>query len=227
MPAPKSMKGGPDRGGFVAAGRQNLDLAAGSGAMCLRLRDLGFVPTACDLVSENFRLHDAVEFVELNLNEPLPDCFRAMFDGVVAAEIIEHIENPRHLLRQCFKALKPGGLLIVSTPNIGSPASRAAYVRTGAFRWFGDRNYTTDGHITPITLSGLRMMMAEAGFLPGEVASVGAVGWKGTAHWKTRLLVGLIGFLARDKPPTGDVLVATCRRPVAATWRDACDRRLR
>ena len=190
-----------------------LDLAAGSGAMCRRLSDLGFVPTACDLVGENFRLHGEVDFFELNLNQRLPDCFGAMFDCVVATEIIEHIENPRHLLRQCFNALKPGGLLIVSTPNIGSPASRAAYLRTGDFRWFGDGNYTIDGHITPITPSGLRRMMAEAGFAPGEIASVGAIGWKGISHWKTRLLVGLVDLLARDRPPTGDVLVASCRRP--------------
>jgi SAM-dependent methyltransferase len=198
---------------LLPAGARILDLAAGSGALCLRLKDLGFVPTACDLVAENFRLHDKVDFFELNLNRPLPDCFSAMFDCVAATEIIEHIENPRHLLRQCFNALKPGGLLIVSTPNIGSPASRASYVRTGEFRWFSDEHYTTDGHITPITLLGLRLMLAEAGFTPGDITSVGAVGWKGKIHWKTRLLVGLVEFLARDRPLTGDVLVVSSWRP--------------
>lgn len=210
-----------DKVGQIAAvslrpGARILDLAAGSGAMSLRLKDLGFVPTACDLVAENFRLHDQVEFFELNLNRRLPDCFAALFDCVVATEIIEHIENPRHLLRQCFNALKPGGLLIVSTPNIASPASRAAYVRTGEFRWFSGENYTTDGHITPITLAGLRAMMTETGFAPGEITSVGAVRWDGIVHWKTRLLVGLVEFLARDKPLSGDVLVVSARRPVSA-----------
>jgi 2-polyprenyl-3-methyl-5-hydroxy-6-metoxy-1,4-benzoquinol methylase len=200
----------------LAPGARVLDLAAGSGAMCLRLKDLGFVPTACDLVAENFRLHDQVDFFELNLNQRLPDCFGAMFDCVVATEIIEHIENPRHLLRQCFNALKPEGLLIVSTPNIASPASRAAYVRTGEFRWFDGENYTKDGHITPITLSGLRTMMAETGFAPGEITSVGAVGWKGMIHWKTRLLVRLVEFLARDEPLPDDILVVSCWRPALA-----------
>src|SRR5689334_23289424 len=118
-----------------------LDLAAGSGAMCLRLKDLGFVPTACDLVPENFRLHGEVDFFEMDLNQRFPDCFHTAFDCVIAIEIIEHIENPRQFLRKCFNALQPNGLLILSTPNIGSPAARAAYVRTGEFRWFGDRNY--------------------------------------------------------------------------------------
>jgi 2-polyprenyl-3-methyl-5-hydroxy-6-metoxy-1,4-benzoquinol methylase len=196
-------------------GARVLDLAAGSGAMCLRLKDLGFAPTACDLVAENFRLHEEVDFVELNLNQRFPDCFNAMFHCVVATEIVEHIENPRNFLRQCFNALQPGGLLILSTPNIGSTASRAAYVRTGEFRWFAEQNYRTDGHITPITLFGIRTIMAEAGFAIGEISSVGAVGWNGIIHWKTRLLVRLVEFLARDKPPPGDVLVVSGRRPAS------------
>ena len=192
-----------------------LDLAAGSGAMCLRLKDLGFVPTACDLVPENFRLHGEVDFFEINLNQRFPDCFRAVFDCVIAIEIIEHIENPRHFLRQCFNVLQPSGLLIISTPNIGSPASRAAYVRTGEFRWFSDRNYRVDGHVTPITLFGMRTMVAEAGFAISDISSVGAIASRGVMHWKTRLLVRLIEFLARDKPLSGDILVVSARRPAS------------
>jgi len=189
-----------------------LDLAAGTGAMCLRLKDLGFVPTACDLVPENFRLHGEVDFFEMNLNNCFPVGFRAVFDCVIAIDIIEHIENPRHFLHQCFAALQPSGLLIISTPNIGSPTSRAAYVRTGAFRWFHDENYRVDGHITPITLFGMRTMIEEAGFTTSAITSVGATSSRGIMHWKTRLLVKLIEFLARDKPLSGDILVVSARR---------------
>jgi hypothetical protein len=34
-------------------------------------------------------------------------------------------------------------------------------------------------------------------------------------HWKTRLLVRLIEFLARDKPLSGDILVVSARRSAA------------
>jgi 2-polyprenyl-3-methyl-5-hydroxy-6-metoxy-1,4-benzoquinol methylase len=39
------------------------------------------------------------------------------FDIVIAGEIIEHVENPGGLIRNLKKHLKPGGLLVVTTPN--------------------------------------------------------------------------------------------------------------
>jgi SAM-dependent methyltransferase len=197
----------------LTSGALVLDVAAGSGAMCRRLQDLGFTPTACDIVSEKFRLHGDVDFFEIDLNQHFPDHFRAMFDCVIAMEIIEHLENPWHFLRQCFFVLRPGGLLVVSTPNIGSPASRAAYARAGKFRWFDEHNYEMDGHITPITLSGMCIMLTSVGFNINYIASVSPIGGKGIFHWRTRLLVGLIRLLARDKPLPGDILVISGHRP--------------
>jgi len=40
------------------------------------------------------------------------------FDAVFACDIIEHLLNPRHLLHEIERALRPGGVFIVSTDNI-------------------------------------------------------------------------------------------------------------
>ena len=40
------------------------------------------------------------------------------FDTIVLGEIIEHLENPGACLEGCRRALKPGGRIILSTPNI-------------------------------------------------------------------------------------------------------------
>lgn len=42
------------------------------------------------------------------------------FDAILAGEIIEHLEQPVEFLRLCNKTLKPGGLLVISTPNPNS-----------------------------------------------------------------------------------------------------------
>lgn len=46
------------------------------------------------------------------------------FECVIAGEIIEHVPNPDDLLRDIRRVLKPGGLLVLSTPNMVSWANR-------------------------------------------------------------------------------------------------------
>jgi 2-polyprenyl-3-methyl-5-hydroxy-6-metoxy-1,4-benzoquinol methylase len=149
---------------LLPKGSSVLDLGTGSGAMCLRLQDMGFSPTGSDLVSENFRLHGKTGFIIANIIEPLPPEMLQRFDCIVATELIEHLENPRHFIRQCHRALKPGGVLILTTPNIGSPISIAQYIRTGEFRWFTEVNYHREGahHANP-------NKHAEAGLSRGRI----------------------------------------------------------
>jgi SAM-dependent methyltransferase len=46
--------------------------------------------------------------------------FDQHFDAVNLTHVIEHVSDPRLVTRKAFEALKPGGLLVLETPNIGS-----------------------------------------------------------------------------------------------------------
>lgn len=46
------------------------------------------------------------------------------FDAIVASEIFEHLYRPQEVIEKIYKTLKPGGLLIGSTPNAFSLANR-------------------------------------------------------------------------------------------------------
>lgn len=48
----------------------------------------------------------------------------ASFDVVVCTEVIEHIFDTDHLLAEIYRVLKPGGSLVISTPNLASLTNR-------------------------------------------------------------------------------------------------------
>jgi len=194
-------------------GAEVLDIASGSGALCLRLNDSGFKVTGCDLVPENFRLHETLPFVEANLNLPFSERFSKTYDAITATEIIEHIENPRHFVRQCFALLKPGGTLILTTPNIDSALSRALWIRTGTFKWFEKSFYARDGHITPVPAFVLRAALDEAGFETIELTSVGESEESFLSWWKLHAFAWLIRKLDQSGIPQGEILFVVARKP--------------
>ena len=149
--------------GAVAEKSRVLEFGAGSGAMSLRLADLGFQVTASDLFAESFKPSD-VPFVTAYLNGAFAAQWPQGFDAVMALEIIEHLENPRAVLRQIRALLPAGGQLVLSTPNIANPVSQALFLRRGQFQWFRDVDYREQGHITPLSPWVLEKALLEAGF---------------------------------------------------------------
>jgi len=193
-------------------GAKVLDLACGAGALTLRLQQAGYRLTACDLIADKLEVRDGIEFVEADLNQDFATKFRGKFDAIVASEIIEHMENPRHFLREVRKLLKPGGTLVVSTPNIDSPLSKAIFLRTGRHRWFADSDYVESGHITPMSETCLRRALTETGFEVESVASGGAV--PRTGWWKMRLLARLMSFVGTGE--RGEILIVVAYRTETA-----------
>lgn len=145
------------------SGARVLEFGAGSGAMSLRLKDLGFAVTASDLFPDSFKVED-VPFVAADLNGAFAAQWPEGFDAVMALEIVEHLENPRHALREIRQLLPRGGRLVLSTPNIANPVSQALFLRRGQFQWFCDIDYQEQGHITPLSPWVLEKALQEAGF---------------------------------------------------------------
>jgi 2-polyprenyl-3-methyl-5-hydroxy-6-metoxy-1,4-benzoquinol methylase len=141
-----------------------LDVAAGSGALSQRLLDNGFTGLqAIELCAERFAV-PGVPVHALNLDGPWSGQLPDRFDAAVALEIIEHLENPWHFARECAAALRPGGVVVVSTPNIQSSRSRIEFLLRAEFRFFGERDYQKIGHITSLTEAQLVRVFARAGF---------------------------------------------------------------
>lgn len=191
-----------------------LDLAAGSGSMSLRMQDLGFKVTATDYVSENFRL-DSVPFVQADLNGAFSLAFRESFQAIIASEIIEHLENPRHFARECFKLLRPGGRILLSTPNVESSGSKASFIRSGSFCWFSEKDYYSQGHITPLTQWQIDKSFAEAGFGFLWKGSFGERASQLSGSPRLRLLARAVALLSSTDPLLArEIFVAIAEKPV-------------
>lgn len=107
--------------------RRVLDIPCGHGAFALRLQEAGYEVVAADVVPGGPL---ATRFLAANMNERLP-FHDGELDALVCIDGIEHIERPYDFAAECFRVLRPGGVVIVSTPNISSLRSRWRWFLTG------------------------------------------------------------------------------------------------
>jgi SAM-dependent methyltransferase len=200
---------------YFAPGGKVLDLGAGAGALSLRLADAGFAVTAFDYAADNFRLHGHVPFVSADLNGDFAESVPSQsVDAVIAVEIVEHLENPRHLVRQAMQALKPGGYLFLTTPNVDSCFSLLSQLRHGHPDLFNEECYRADGHITPVSAWVLRHAVAELGM---ETVFCRSFGKHPPQWWKYRAAMWLLRRFAGDKAfAAGSTVGLLARKPPLA-----------
>lgn len=82
-------------------------------------------------------------------------------DVAVAVETIEHLENPRRFMRELVRLVKPGGLVIVTTPNQLSLLSLLTLTFKKRFASFQDVHYPA--HLTALLEVDLERIAAECG----------------------------------------------------------------
>ena len=174
-----------------------LDVPAGKGENARALVAGGFEVRAADLFPE--RLPGSGFPVDaVDLTQPLPYADER-FDGVLFSEGIEHLDAQVAALGEMARVLKPGGVLIVTTPNVlhlegrlgqlftaHAYRNRAMVVETAAY-WSGDpppgagTASTYFGHVFLIDAFQLRFYLTHVGL---EVVEVDTTRYS----WKSLLL---------------------------------------
>ncbi len=158
---------------------------------------------------------------DLDRNLPFGD---ASFDAAVSVEGIEHLRDPTRFLEELGRVVKPGGALVLTTPNVLNWRSRVRFLFRGYHDYFrpeklGPRPFE-HGHTRPVDWIELRHGLERAGF---------AVAWRGCNREIVPPLLARLALLpwirrrSRRKHPfasdllsaeiaRGEILVVECRR---------------
>ncbi len=152
--------------GFPARGAL-LEIPAGEGALAWQLHKLGYKVTAGDL-DPNFFKVKPIRCMRIDLNDVFP-VEDARYDFVSCIEGIEHLQDQFRFIRECHRVLRPGGFLVLSTPNILNLASRLKFLFSGFYslvpRPINEFSLVpVFDHINPVTYYQLRYMLHSQGF---------------------------------------------------------------
>lgn len=148
----------------VGSGNRVLDVGCSSGYLSepLSQRDNTLVGIELDpeAAREAERFCESVLVGDLETMElPLEP---ASFDVVLCGDVIEHLRDPDAALARLRPFLKPGGRLVVSTPNIANWVMRLSLL---AGRWrYTDRGFLDRTHAHLFTRSTLVETIERAGY---------------------------------------------------------------
>jgi 2-polyprenyl-3-methyl-5-hydroxy-6-metoxy-1,4-benzoquinol methylase len=105
-------------------GEKVLDVGCASGSISQYVGQLGYKVHGIDVLESSIRIAEEF-FVHENVTYEVRDIIKQpfeenSFDCILFFETIEHVQNPAEFFKEFHRILKPGGVLILSTPNATS-----------------------------------------------------------------------------------------------------------
>jgi len=165
------------------------DLGSGNGALCARLRSLGFDVVGVEQDRNGFEIasehYSDIKFYNYGVQDDPKKLLEQeeLFDAVISTEVIEHLYSPHLLPVYARSILKPNGLLIISTPYHG-------YLKNLALSIFDhwDAHHTPlwhGGHIKFFSRKTLESLLVENKFSVCDFYGAGRVPYL----WKSMIMV--------------------------------------
>ncbi|HET8680480.1 MAG TPA: methyltransferase domain-containing protein [Micromonosporaceae bacterium] len=194
-------------GGPVPAPRGPV-LEVGTGARPM-LDDLpaDWLTIDADLSRRALQVHDRGRHpaVCFDATRPFPFTDRSLA-AVLMGELVEHVYYPEEMLREVHRVLSPGGILVLTTPNLATLQDRLFFLAGGAPRQVDPLHPHLFLHIRPFTVGLLRRLLDAVGFDIVAVRSNFVGVCLGSGRWlQSRQLAKLF-------PGLGGSLVISARR---------------
>jgi ubiquinone/menaquinone biosynthesis C-methylase UbiE len=146
----------------VPSGGSVLDLGCGTGELASVLAAAGMRVTGCDISPEMLRRAAAATAVPADPASPVdwvqlnPGWRRLPFEGetfhaVVASSVLEYVDEPTAVLRECHRVLRQRGVVVCTVPDLRHPVrwlewllgvtARVPVARAVGRRWFRLSSY--------------------------------------------------------------------------------------
>lgn len=109
------------------------------------------------------------EFIHLDLFDIPQRLGDRQFDVVVICEVIEHVEDDRRTAKIAFDALRPGGELLLTVPNIDRFPNRVRKLLGAQPRFM---SYGPGGHLREYTPESVHELVSSAGFVCERMVGV-------------------------------------------------------
>ena len=134
-----------------------LDLGCNVGVFMNVAREKGFSVTGVELNADCAAYGSENCNLDIRRGTLIGAAFRdESFDVVTMYDVLEHVPEPGALLSETIRVLKPGGLLVVQSPNLNSIM---AWLLKENWNWL-----TPPDHLYHFTPEALKMMLKNAGF---------------------------------------------------------------
>jgi SAM-dependent methyltransferase len=147
-----------------------IDVGCGTGGPARFLNGTFHRYVGCDGVRyDGFPSEPWAAFVQADLDRPPYPVEDATADLVLAVEVIEHLENPRAFMRELVRMAKPGGRVVVTTPNQLNLSSKTMLVMCNQFHAFREAPGMYPTHITALLEEDLRRIANECGLAEIEI----------------------------------------------------------
>ena len=133
-----------------------VDMGAGSGAFSIALKNTGFFS---DVIALDFSLDCVEECKRSGLSARLgtaTDLGNSSADLICMNDLVEHLFEPFSFLKECARALRPGGIVSIATPNGQGFDFKILKEKT--------KNITPPEHLNYFNPDSLSALLDKAGF---------------------------------------------------------------
>jgi 2-polyprenyl-3-methyl-5-hydroxy-6-metoxy-1,4-benzoquinol methylase len=162
---------------LIPAGGRLLEIGCACGFLLVAARERGFTVQGVEMSAwastyarETYGLDVKTGCLE-TLNLPA-----ASVDAVVMADVVEHLTDPRTTVQHIHRVLRPGGRLLLLTPDAGSVMARLF-----GPRWWG----LLDDHYFYFSRQTLQRFLEREGFALERIGALGRV--FPLSHWVFKL----------------------------------------